>query len=117
MVAPRPASQPAIMPARAQKPVVVPSDNSVATVPSPNRTVETIRAHGRPALHFLAIQSHSRTGTTMLPKAMGTPRTMANPTSAPASEMLEAPPGPAPIGLQRPAFTTSEITPTIPLIA
>jgi hypothetical protein len=26
-----------------------------------NRTVETIRAHGRPALHFHAIHSHSAT--------------------------------------------------------
>src|SRR5215467_6540056 len=64
MTAPRPTNQPTIAPASPHAPYG--PEASVTTVASPKKTVERIRAHGRPARHFHAIHGHSTMGTTML---------------------------------------------------
>src|SRR5258708_40291082 len=71
MIGSRAARQLAIIPGTPQA-LVPTSEVSVSKVASPKRTVETIRAHERPALHFHAIHSHSTMGTTMLKTATTT---------------------------------------------
>ena len=92
-------------------------ETSEARVATPNRTVETIRAHARPALHFHAIHSHSTMGTTMLKTATTTMTPTLTAVTAPTTT-----PGTCDPGLFRSAENpgaafTKAITPTIPLIS